>query len=46
MWSGRDADSDRKIALDLGAEDYVEKADAQTLFAKIDRVLLRVESDR
>lgn len=42
VWSGRDAGSDRRIALDLGAEDYVEKRDASTLLAKIERVLLRL----
>lgn len=46
VWSGRDAESDRKIALNLGAEDYIEKTDAQTLFAKIRRVLLRLEAER
>lgn len=42
IWSGRDTDSDRRIALDLGAEDYVEKGPASTLVAKIERVLLRI----
>jgi len=46
VWSGRDPESDRKIALNLGAEDYIEKIDAETFFAKIKRVLLRVESER
>jgi two-component system KDP operon response regulator KdpE len=46
IWSGAHADSERKIVLDLGAEDYIEKADAQTLFAKIKRVLLRIDQDR
>jgi two-component system KDP operon response regulator KdpE len=48
MWSGaaRDPESDRKIALSLGAEDYVEKVDAGTLLGKIRRVLLRLESTR
>jgi DNA-binding response OmpR family regulator len=46
VWSGRDPESDRKIALSLGAEDYVEKTDAQTLLRKIQRVLLRLDSDR
>src|SRR3954468_21311777 len=27
VWSGRNPQSDRRIALDLGAEDYVEKRD-------------------
>jgi CheY-like chemotaxis protein len=42
VWSARDPQSDRRIALDLGAEDYVEKRDASTLLAKIERVLLRL----
>jgi two-component system KDP operon response regulator KdpE len=43
VWSARDPESDRRIALDLGAEDYVEKGEAQTLVTKITRVLLRLE---
>lgn len=46
VWSARDAESDRKIALDLGAEDYVEKTDAQDLFRKIQRVLQRLDAAR
>jgi DNA-binding response OmpR family regulator len=48
VWSGdtRDRESDRKIALGLGAEDYMEKTDAQSLLRKIKRVLLRLDSDR
>ncbi len=46
VWSGRDYESDRKIALKLGAEDYIEKTDPQTLFGKIKRVLLRLEAAR
>jgi len=48
VWSGaaRDPESDRKIALSLGAEDYVEKIDAETLLRKIQRVLLRLDSER
>ena len=48
VWSGdaRDPESDRKIALGLGAEDYVEKTDAQTLLRKIKRILLRLDSGR
>lgn len=42
VWSGRDPQSDRRIALDLGAEDYVEKRDPGTLLPKIERVLLRL----
>jgi CheY-like chemotaxis protein len=44
VWSGRGShDSDGRIALDLGAEDFVEKSDAQLLIQKIERVLLRVD---
>lgn len=46
VWSGRDFESDRKIALKLGAEDFIEKTDPQTLFGKIKRVLLRLEAER
>jgi DNA-binding response OmpR family regulator len=46
VWSARDPESDRKIALSLGAEDYVEKTDAQDLLRKIQRVLLRLDSER
>lgn len=43
VWSGRKGhESDSRIALDLGAEDYVEKNDAQLLVRKLDRVLLRI----
>jgi two-component system KDP operon response regulator KdpE len=44
VWSGRDPQSDRRIALDLGAEDYVEKRDPSTLMPKIERVLLRLRN--
>jgi two-component system KDP operon response regulator KdpE len=43
VWSARDPESDRRIALELGAEDYVEKGEAQELVTKITRVLLRVD---
>jgi DNA-binding response OmpR family regulator len=42
VWSGRYADSDRAVVLDLGAEDYVEKGSPSALVAKIERVLLRI----
>jgi DNA-binding response OmpR family regulator len=47
VWSGdkRDTESHRKIALTLGAEDYVEKVDAGTLLGKVRRLLLRLDSD-
>ena len=42
VWSGRDPDTDRRIALELGAEDYIEKGPPSTLVPKIERVLLRL----
>lgn len=42
VWSGRYADSDRAVVLELGAEDYVEKGPASALVPKIERVLLRI----
>jgi DNA-binding response OmpR family regulator len=45
VWSARDPDSDRRIALELGAEDYVEKGEVQQLVAKITRVLLRLDQE-
>ncbi len=47
VWSGRpDHDSDRRISLDLGAEDYVQKNEAELLVSKIERVLLRVKEKK
>ncbi|MES1174992.1 MAG: response regulator [Myxococcales bacterium] len=46
VWSGRhDLDSERRIAISLGAEDYVEKTDAALLMRKIQRLLLRIKGD-
>ena len=46
VWSGRhDLDSERRIAISLGAEDYVEKTDAQLLMRKIERLLFRLKGD-
>lgn len=42
VWSGREPGSDRRIVLELGAEDYVEKGPPSTLVPKIERVLLRI----
>jgi len=42
VWSGRHADSNRAIVLDLGAEDYVEKGPPSALVPKIERILLRI----
>ena len=42
VWSARhDRDSESRIALSLGAEDYVEKSGATLLMRKIERILLR-----
>jgi len=42
VWSGRRSnESDSRIALELGAEDFVEKGDAEFLMLKLERVLLR-----
>ena len=42
VWSARqDRESESRIALSLGAEDYVEKSDAELLMRKIQRTLLR-----
>ncbi len=47
VWSGRDGHgSDGRISLDLGAEDFVEKTDAQLLLLKLERVLLRLDEKR
>ena len=45
LWTGRYPDSDREIALDLGAEEFFEKGPADELVTKIERILLRI-SDR
>ncbi len=45
MWSGRDYDSDRRIALELGAADYVPKSESVMLMPKIARVLLNAKRD-
>jgi CheY-like chemotaxis protein len=43
VWSGRRTnESDSRISLELGAEDYVEKNDPALLIRKLERVLLRV----
>ena len=44
VWSaGRGNDSDSRISLTLGAEDYVQKDDAQSLIRKLERVLFRLD---
>ncbi|RYZ07651.1 MAG: response regulator [Myxococcales bacterium] len=45
MWSQRDYDSDRRIALELGAEDYLPKSDSVMLMPKVARVLLRAKQE-
>jgi CheY-like chemotaxis protein len=43
VWSGRSSnESDSRIALELGAEDFVEKSDGEFLILKLERVLLRL----
>ncbi|HEX3777084.1 MAG TPA: response regulator [Polyangiaceae bacterium] len=43
VWSAeRDLEKERRIALSLGAEDYVEKTDAELLLRKIERLLFRI----
>jgi DNA-binding response OmpR family regulator len=42
VWSGQDPGSQRRIALDLGAEDFVEKGTADDLVFRINRLLLRL----
>ncbi|RYZ06121.1 MAG: response regulator [Myxococcales bacterium] len=42
IWSGRDAGSERRIALELGAEDFIEKGSASELASRIERILLRL----
>jgi len=43
VWSGREGESDSRISLTLGAEDYVEKTDPLLLIRKLERVLLRLD---
>ena len=42
VWSGGRNESDRRIALDLGAEDYVQKGPPSALVPKIERILFRL----
>ena len=43
IWSAhQDRESESRIALSLGAEDYIEKSDALLLMTKIERVLFRI----
>jgi two-component system KDP operon response regulator KdpE len=43
VWSGREGESDSRISLGLGAEDYVEKGDALLLIRKVERMSLRLD---
>ncbi len=45
MWSERDYDSDRRIALELGAADYLPKSDSIMLMPKIARVMLQAKRE-
>ena len=44
VWSGgrEGRESDSRISLDLGAEDYVNKGDAELFVRKLERILLRI----
>jgi DNA-binding response OmpR family regulator len=42
LWTGRYRDSEREIALDMGAEDFFEKGPPTELEGKIERILLRI----
>jgi two-component system KDP operon response regulator KdpE len=42
MWSGEATESTRRGALDLGATAFVEKGPADSLVAKIERILLKL----
>jgi len=46
VWSGREGESDSRISLSLGAEDYVEKTDPVLLIRKLERVLLRLDEPK
>jgi two-component system, OmpR family, KDP operon response regulator KdpE len=42
VWSGGGQQSERRIALELGAEDYVQKGSPSALVPKIERILFRL----
>jgi len=47
VWSGRSGHTtDRRVSLDLGAEDYLEKNDPLLMLRKVERVLLRLDEDQ
>ncbi len=43
VWSGREGESDSRISLSLGAEDYIAKTDALLMIRKLERVFLRLD---
>lgn len=46
VWSGRDKDSERRIAINLGATDYIQKGPPSLLLPRIEAILRRIpESD-
>ncbi|MET0790222.1 MAG: response regulator [Polyangiaceae bacterium] len=47
VWSGRSArESDSRIALDSGAEAYIEKGAASLLLSKLERLSLRIDEEQ
>lgn len=47
VWSGRSSNSsDRRVTLELGAEDYLVKDDPVIMLGKVERVLLRLDQER
>lgn len=45
VWSASENDSDRRISLTLGAEDFVEKGTPLALLPRIARLLLRIRQE-
>jgi two-component system, OmpR family, KDP operon response regulator KdpE len=46
VWSATENDSNRRIALNLGAEDFVQKGTALALLPRIARILLRLRQNQ
>ena len=46
VWSGRAIESDRLLALELGAEEYLEKGPPSALVPQIERILWRLGQER
>jgi DNA-binding response OmpR family regulator len=42
IWSGTDAESDRRLARELGADDYIRKGEPESLIPNIQRILSRL----